>query len=145
MRTYFKSVRNKIILATLPIQSHLAALTQEERDILQQSQRTLDKGYAGPSDAILEFGKRAFGTSNRPRTPMEIVASIIQIALSLLGIIAVALIVYSGFRWITAAGDPDKIKNAKKIIVQSIIALFIVLSAFAITQFIINAFTRSAL
>lgn len=67
-----------------------------------------------------------------------IIAQIIRIALSLLGIIAVALIMYGGYEWMTSGGEEEKIAKAKKILTNAVIGLAIILSAFAITQFVLN-------
>ncbi|PIR74114.1 MAG: hypothetical protein COU35_04115 [Candidatus Magasanikbacteria bacterium CG10_big_fil_rev_8_21_14_0_10_47_10] len=81
----------------------------------------------------VEFGS-ASGLSNTD--PRSTVAGIINVALSLLGIILVTLIVYAGFLWMTAAGNDDQITKAKKILSSAIIGLIIILSAYAITRFV---------
>ena len=68
-----------------------------------------------------------------------IIARIIRVFLGLLGIIIVGLIVYGGFVWLTAAGDPKKIVKAKMILVNAVIGLIIVLASFAISQFILSS------
>lgn len=66
------------------------------------------------------------------------VARIINVALSLLGIIAVVLVVYAGFMWMTAAGNDEKVGKAKKILIGAVIGLAIILSAYAITNFVVK-------
>jgi len=44
--------------------------------------------------------------------------------------------VYAGLMWMTAGGNEDRIKKARQILIAAIIGLVIVLSAYAITQFI---------
>jgi len=70
--------------------------------------------------------------------PRVIVARIIQIALSLLGVIALVLIMYAGYTWMTSDGDAEKIKSAQAILRNAIIGLIIILSAWAITTFILS-------
>lgn len=72
-----------------------------------------------------------------------IVVRIIQIVLSLLGIIALGLIIWAGFLWMTAAGVEEKISKAKKILIGAIIGLVIVFSSWAITFFLIRALTEA--
>lgn len=67
-----------------------------------------------------------------------IVAKIIRVALGFLGIIAIVLIIYGGYLWMTSAGDEEKITKAKRVLVNATIGLAIILSAFAITQFILT-------
>lgn len=92
------------------------------------------------SEAVKEFGQRAYGTDAEPLTPMEIAINILSVVLTLLGVIAIIMIVYGGFKWMTSAGSDEKIKEAKKLITAAIIGLLIILMAYAITQFVINSF-----
>ena len=65
------------------------------------------------------------------------IANIINVALSLLGIVAVVIILLGGFKWMTAAGNDDKVEEAKKLILAGIIGLAIVMSAWAIARFVL--------
>ena len=67
------------------------------------------------------------------------IAQIIRIALGFLGVIAVVIILLGGFKWMTAAGSDDKVKDAKKLIFSGIIGLVIVLSSYAIASFVIGS------
>lgn len=69
---------------------------------------------------------------------METITGIIKIGLSLLGIIAVVIILSGGFKWMTAGGNEDKVGEAKKMIISGVIGLAIIMSAFAIAQFVIT-------
>lgn len=71
--------------------------------------------------------------------PREIVARIIKIALGFLGSIAVILIVLAGFKWMTAAGNEDKIAESKKLMSAAVVGLVIILMAFALTTFLIDS------
>lgn len=71
--------------------------------------------------------------------PRDVVAKIIKIGLGFLGSIAVILIVLAGFKWMTAAGNEDKIAESKKLMGAAFVGLVIILLAFAITNFIINS------
>jgi len=66
------------------------------------------------------------------------IANIIRTAMGLLGIIAVLIILYGGFKWMTAAGADDKAGEAKKIITAGIVGLIIILSAYAIANFVVS-------
>ncbi len=69
----------------------------------------------------------------------SIISGIIGAALSLLGVIFLVLIVYSGYVYLTAGGDESKVEKAKHTITRSIIGLAIVLCAFAISVFVVPA------
>jgi len=69
------------------------------------------------------------------------IAKIIRIVIGFLGIVAVGLIMYAGWIWMTSEGSEEKIEQAKKILTNAVIGLIIILSAFAIVSFIINSLT----
>ncbi|MDP3837132.1 MAG: Ig-like domain-containing protein [bacterium] len=70
--------------------------------------------------------------------PRIIVARIINIALLFLGVIAVGLIIYAGFIWMTSGGSEEKIDQAKKTLRNAVIGLIIILSAWGIATFVLN-------
>ncbi|MDD5291301.1 MAG: Ig-like domain-containing protein [Patescibacteria group bacterium] len=73
--------------------------------------------------------------------PRIMIARVIQVALGFLGIIAVGLIMYAGWMWMTSEGNEEKIEKAKNILKNAIIGLIIILSSFAIASFILNKLT----
>ena len=68
----------------------------------------------------------------------EGVMSIVTILLGFLGIIAILLILWGGFVWMTAGGNEDKVGQAKKIISAGIIGLIIIFISFALATFVIE-------
>ncbi len=88
-------------------------------------------GYDGDSFA----GEAGLGDADL----VDTIAQIIRIALGFLGIIAVVIILLGGFKWMTAGGNDDKVKDAKKLIFSGIIGLVIVLTAYAIASFVIDS------
>ncbi|MFA5248024.1 MAG: IPT/TIG domain-containing protein [Patescibacteria group bacterium] len=85
------------------------------------------------------FGLDAGNNLNLGATePRVIVVRIIQIILGFLGLLAVGLIVYGGFVWMTSAGDEKRVETAKKIIISAVIGLVIIFSAFIVATFVIN-------
>lgn len=67
-----------------------------------------------------------------------VIARIINFALGFLGLVFLGVILWGGFRWMTAAGDEEKITEAKKILRNGIIGLAIILASWAIATFIIS-------
>jgi hypothetical protein len=88
----------------------------------------------------LEYGTASgLGTSDIRQT----VAQIINVALSLLGIVALVIILAGGFKWMTAGGNEEKVGEARKMIFSGIIGLAIILSAFAIARFVLNQLSNA--
>lgn len=73
------------------------------------------------------------------RDPRNIAASVIRIILGFLGIVAVVIILLGGFKWMTAGGNEDKVGEAKKLITAGVIGLVIIIAAFAIATFVLDA------
>ncbi len=73
------------------------------------------------------------------KDPRMIAAAVIRVILGFLGIIAVVLILLGGFKWMTAAGNEDKIDEAKKIISAGVIGLVIILASYGIANFVIDS------
>ena len=89
-----------------------------------------------PDVGLTQVGSTVHLSGTDPRV---IVVRIINVALSLIAIILVCIILYAGFLWMTSGGDPEKTAKAKKYIQNAIIGVIIILSAWAITKFILNA------
>lgn len=91
----------------------------------------------GSADDSLGVGYME-GTGLSQQDPRVAAARIIQIGLGLLGTIAVVLVIYAGFLWMTSEGNADKLQKAKQILKSAAIGLLIILSAFAIVTFVID-------
>ncbi len=75
-----------------------------------------------------------------PTNLIVIIANLIRIFLGLLGMIAVLLMLYAGYLWMTAAGNPEQVQKAQRIIKQTTVGIIIILSAFAIVTFVLGIF-----
>ena len=64
--------------------------------------------------------------------------SIINTILSLLGLIALVIILMGGFKWMTSGGSEEKIGEAKKLLGAGVVGVIIILAAFAIASFVVN-------
>ena len=70
--------------------------------------------------------------------PRQMAVDVVKYLMTFLGIIAVVVILLGGFKWMTAAGNEDKVAEAKKLIIAGVIGLIIVLCAYAIVNFVVN-------
>ena len=82
--------------------------------------------------------KSAGVTESTVAGPGAIVGTLINSAVGLLGVVSIVLLVYGGGMWLTAAGSPDKVGKAKKVIISTVIGIIIVGLAYAITTFVLS-------
>lgn len=69
----------------------------------------------------------------------SIIGNIINIVLGLLGTVLLVIMLYAGYEWMTSGGDSEKVESAKVRLRNAIIGLIIIMTSFAITNFILNA------
>jgi hypothetical protein len=81
------------------------------------------------------------GLASTDQDPRVMAVNVVKFLMTFLGIIAVTVILLGGFKWMTASGNDDKVQEAKKLIMAGIIGLIIILSAYAIVQYIISTTT----
>ena len=78
-------------------------------------------------------------TGQNIEDPRVVVAGIIQTFLGLIGVIFLILLVYAGVMYMTAGGEEEKVKKATTTIRRAIIGILIILCAYAISLFVVNA------
>jgi len=76
--------------------------------------------------------------------PRTVAGRVINFVLGFLGVIAVGLIAYAGFLWMTADGDEEKVGTAKKILKNGVIGLVIILASWGIALFILSKLSDAA-
>ena len=64
------------------------------------------------------------------------VGSIVNVLLWVVGILSVTMIVWSGFKYITSAGDTSKLASAKSTLIYAVVGLIIAIMAYAIVNFV---------
>jgi len=64
----------------------------------------------------------------------------LNIAYFVAGIVAVIVIVISGFTFVTSGGNAEAVGKAKNAILYSVIGLVVIATAFVITQFVVGRF-----
>lgn len=67
------------------------------------------------------------------------IQKIIQTSLLLVGVLALGMIVYGGFKYMAARGDEQEVQAAKSIITAGIVGVLIIGLAYAIVVFVFQA------
>jgi hypothetical protein len=127
MRKFTKKLAALAVFSLLVMPVFGMALTANAQD------HTDDHLWGGYQSAI----QTNLGLGNSD--PRDMAANVVNIMLGFLGIIAVLIILFGGFKWMTAAGNEDKVSEAKKMIGAGVIGLIIVLAAFGIARFVVEA------
>lgn len=82
--------------------------------------------------------------SDTSDTFMPILQQIINVVISVLGIVAVLMIILGGVTYTTSQGDASKIAKARNTIIYGVIGLVISLLAFAIVNFVLDNVFKNA-
>lgn len=77
--------------------------------------------------------------ASKPRDLGSIVKSIINILSVVIGAIAVIMLMFGGFRYVTSAGNDTAVQSAKNTILYAIIGLVIVALAQVMVQFVLGS------
>jgi TRAP-type C4-dicarboxylate transport system permease small subunit len=107
--------------------------------------RILAASWSGAHQQVKTAGNIAWGSTNV--TLPEMAGSVINVALSVLGLVFLGYALYAGFKWMTAQGDEKAVTAAKDTIKNSVIGIIIIVAAFALTTFVmqqLNTITTTA-
>lgn len=89
--------------------------------------------FTDPTDVELAID---IGGVGRVRDIGSYIALMYNYLIGVLIIVAIVMIMYGGFRWITAAGSPERIGDAKRTIVSAVIGLLLGLFSYTILNII---------
>jgi len=85
-------------------------------------------------------GSGPYSTETSDTSLAETIGLVINMLLSLMGVIFVGLMVYAGYSWMMARGEEEKVTIAKDTIKRAVIGLVITVSSYAIWSFIYTNF-----
>lgn len=70
----------------------------------------------------------------------ELILAVINIILALAGLIAVLVLIIGGFRYVTSFGNEEAVGKAKKMIINAILGIIIIILAFVVVRVVQNLF-----
>ncbi len=99
---------------------------------------------SSPDSSVTSFSERnkqtdAFMTKAGFSASVEadaIIGVIVSMLLSLLAILFIVLMIFSGYQWMTAGGNEEQVKKAQSRIKNAVIGLIVVVLAYAVTAFV---------
>lgn len=104
-------------------------------------------GVALPATALAETAKQAACSAIGSATCTDtsggssvntIIAAVVNILSSVVGVLAVIMIIIGGSKFITSGGDSNKVSNARSTILYAIIGLVVAVFAQLIVYFVLN-------
>ena len=105
----------------------------------------LSYDFAGDSGLDKTAAGTGHATGDGEEQLTQKIGDIVQAVLSFLGVIFLVLMIYGGYLWMTARGNEEQVTKAKNLITAAIIGLIIVISAYAISYFIIKSLSDTTL
>ncbi len=75
--------------------------------------------------------------------PVVIIGNVLNALLGFMGIVLVLYFLYGGFLYMTSSGDSKKVESAKDTIKNAVIGMIIIVTAFALTTFVLEALANA--
>jgi hypothetical protein len=100
--------------------------------------------YAAPDDnakQVCEGVKATGGNCDTGGSLTNVIASIVNVFSWVVGVVAVIMVIWGGFTYVTAAGDPQKAAKARSTILYAVVGLVVVALAQIIVQFVLRKVT----
>ncbi len=89
---------------------------------------------------ILGWGATNSTAVSGSKTLLEILTNVLNFLLSVVGIIAIIMLVIGGLLYLLSGGDEDRMKQGKSIVVYSLIGITIALSALVLVNMVVGWF-----
>jgi len=71
--------------------------------------------------------------------PNEIIGNVIRAILGIVGSLALAIFIFGGFTWVISAGNEEKIKKGKDMILWATLGLVVIFFSYAMVTFVLSA------
>jgi energy-converting hydrogenase Eha subunit B len=137
IRTKLASLTAALLLVALPLAAPVAVYALDDVQNGVCSGAGTLKISDNPTTATCDTDNTATTKVN------DTITTVINIFSTLVGVIAVIMIIYGGMRYITSGGDSGKITSAKNTIIYALIGLVVVALAQFIVKFVLNKVTST--
>ncbi|OGH91471.1 MAG: hypothetical protein A2534_00495 [Candidatus Magasanikbacteria bacterium RIFOXYD2_FULL_39_9] len=74
----------------------------------------------------------------------QIVSTVIKAMLGIIGGLTLLMFVYGGFRWLTSAGNPEKVKSGSQTMIWAVIGVMLVLASYILLSTFLDFLTGKA-
>lgn len=100
-----------------------------------------DTALAGSAADAIRGGSDSVGGTDNTVTVEQGIKTVVNVLIFLIGAIAVIMIIIGGIRYVTSNGDAGSTKSAKDTILYAVIGIIVAILAYAIVNFVIDAFS----
>lgn len=141
----FKKIKESIVVAAsvllfaVPV---LAPVSVHATDVNDDIKNNLCQGIELSADAGSDASCNNVNSSSTS-SANSLLRNIINVFSLVVGIVAVLMIIFAGFKYITSGGKGDSVSGAKNTILYAVIGLVIVALAQVIVRFVLNKATQT--
>lgn len=122
-----------IFAALFPLSFGKCASDALKGDIIKGLDNTMDQSGLGDK----KMDVKDMTTEKTSNEVSVLIGKILRIfVLAFLGATFLEMTIYGGYLWLTSGGNEEQIAKAKKIITSAAVGMFLILSAYAITYFV---------
>lgn len=75
-------------------------------------------------------------------SPAETISKVINLLFGFIAILAVSLIMYGGFLWVTSGGEQDKAKKAQELLTDAAVGIVVLAAVWSLAWLILKALTE---
>jgi hypothetical protein len=92
---------------------------------------------------IPQVGVNAHLPTGQP-SPTVILATMVNVVLGIVGTLAVVVVLYGGFLWMTAGGNEEHVKKAKELLGGAAVGLALIFASYAIASFVVRNISNNS-
>lgn len=97
-----------------------------------------------PNEERNTYAECNLAKDEKGKGAMDVVNNVINVILSLVGIVAVIMIIIGGINFVISQGDANKVTKARNTILYGVVGLVIAILAFGIVNFVLSSVFTSA-
>lgn len=71
-------------------------------------------------------------------TPQTLIGRVISAAMGIVGSLALAMFIYGGFLWMTAAGNSESVTKGKNVLIWASLGLIVIFTSYALVKFVFS-------
>ncbi|MGB4762545.1 MAG: hypothetical protein WBP12_04290 [Candidatus Saccharimonas sp.] len=94
----------------------------------------------GSAKECITSGVDSAGGSGAPTDVDNLIKTIVNVLLFILGAVSVIMIVVGGFKYVTSQGESSSLTSAKNTILYAVVGLVVAIAAYAIVNFVVEQF-----